>query len=861
MSVSLKIRRWCVLWVILTGMTLSIVHHQRPAFAQAATGPTEPESAPVDETNPEEGEEPAPTEEQLPKLEEMELPSAETLLRQPAVDWIVLKRNDEVLVVEPVTPRPDTLKQMQTTLEAKIKDRRNVSNADLDKYRRELDALSKLSLRLPDQVDEPDYLLDLDRIKQVIHHEDLMLRRIDVLTQEQNFDLAYELLNILRRSTPDWPGALDRHNALLLAEADRKMASGNFEEALARTEEIYSRTPEFAGLRDKVGIIVAKLIEQALAERQWRRARHFHRRIAAMYADQPLVEAGTARFTQLAQEQLQLAEAARSQGDHRLAMDHAEQAAAIWPVTKNLRTQYRTFSDRYQRLHVGVLDLPEKNDAERIVQSPARRRAERLTTIRFFEVDHANDGSAHYSTRFCDRWEPLNLGREAVFELRDHRQPWEAQPVITAPVIAERIAARLDPSNPAYDERFAGYARSVDVTTPYSFTLNFRRVPIRTEALLAIPLIESQIEAVAQNNQTGVDTETSPVSLVTDHHLVGGFQLAEETPDRAIYRRTLNEPDDLRLYHLTEVQEHLYSDAEAALQALMRGEVSMLVNPPARHIELLRQDEELLKAFFVEKLAIPITHVIQFNPHSKVLSNREYRRALAYGINREQILTDAVLRSESRELGRVVSGPFPSQSYANSALVQTRKFDPLSAVSLALAARQQIGSDLPPLKMAVVNEPLARGAATRLVDSWARFGITVEVIDVPTGALVGEEPDATVAWDLLYRTVRLTEPVTQIWPFLTLTGRAKVSDLDPFPDWLRQEIIELDLATDWRAALRIVSRLHLHLWGEVMLIPLWEVDEHLIYRKNVRGVPVNPVHPYEEIDHWVIESWFAEDQP
>ncbi|MCA9024949.1 MAG: hypothetical protein KDA86_07030, partial [Planctomycetaceae bacterium] len=63
------------------------------------------------------------------------------------------------------------------------------------------------------------------------------------------------------------------------------------------------------------------------------------------------------------------------------------------------------------------------------------------------------------------------------------------------------------------------------------------------------------------------------------------------------------------------------------------------------------------------------------------------------------------------------------------------------------------------------------------------------------------------------------------------------------------------------AALQLVSRLHLHLWGEVMLIPLWEVDDYLIYRKNVRGVPVDPVHPYEEIDRWVVESWFAEDLP
>ena len=286
----------------------------------------------------------------------------------------------------------------------------------------------------------------------------------------------------------------------------------------------------------------------------------------------------------------------------------------------------------------------------------------------------------------------------------------------------------------------------------------------------------------------------------------------------------------------------------------------MLVNAPPWHVALLREDEELLKSFFVEKSAVPITHVIQFNPASEAMKNREYRRALAYGVNREQILTDTVLQSESRELGRIVNGPFSSQSYANSALVQSRPYDPLSAISLTLAARKQLGGELPPLRMAVADETIVRAAALDLVDQWARFGITVEIVDVPEGPLVGVESEQ-VQWDLLYHTVRITEPITQLWPFLTLTGRAQVSDLDPFPDWLRQEIIELDLATDWRRALQLVSRLHLHLWGEVMIIPLWEVDEYLVYRKNVRGVPVSPVHPYEEIDRWVIESWFAEDLP
>jgi hypothetical protein len=575
-----------------------------------------------------------------------------------------------------------------------------------------------------------------------------------------------------------------------------------------------------------------------------------------------------------AEQQLAEAGQARSAGEHRRALTHAERAAAIWPSTPDLRARYRVFADRYQILHVGVLDLPlaqalpPASAGRPVSLSYVEERAQRLQEIRFFEVDHADDGSAHYRTRYCDWWEPLNLGRAVRFELRNSRQSWEMQPVVTAAEIARRIAARLDPAHPAYDERLAGYARSVEVHSPYSFTVQFDRVPVRIEPLLSIPILEHDpasdaddgAEATSLVDARAADHELPRVSFTAAPERAGGFQRTELTSDLAVYRRALPEPDDVRVYHLAEIHEHRYDDFDAALQGLLRGEVSMLVRPPAWIVDLLVADDEMLKSFFVEKMAVPVTHVVQFHPHSKALKNREYRRALAYGIDRQQILTETVLKSDTSRLGRVVNGPFPSRSDAVNALVETREYDPLAAVSLALAARKQLGGELPPLAMAVVDDAVAREAAERLVEAWSRIGIDVQILELPAGPLVGDgetEPE----WDLIYRTVQLIEPSVQLWPFLTLRERARMSDLDPFPDWLRQEIIDLDLVTDWREAVQSVNRLHLRLWGDVLLLPLWEVDEYLIYRKHVRGVPVRPVHPYEDVDHWIVEAWYPEPLP
>ena len=818
---------------------------QQPA---AQAGDTEP--APADEEEPE-----GQKRTDYPKLSELKTPTAEDLLHGERLDWVVLQGDDErVIITVPITPRPDTLNKMQKAIDEKLKQRKDLKGEELNKYREELEQLSYISIQMPKQYDETQYELDMKHVAQVIHHEDLMLRRIDILIGEQNFELGYELLNVLRRSTPNWPGAAQRHNQFLLAEANRRIARGDLEPGLTTLREVHQRNPTFRGLSESVGLVINRLFQNAVKEQDWRQARHYLNRLSEMYAEHSLIEPLSSDLATRADQALRRADQARSQGDYELAARSAEEATRIWPRTRNLRTKYRLHADRYQTLHVGVLELPSETAGDPAIATRADRREARLRTVTFFHMDHAEDGSAHYSSRFCDRWEPLNLGREAVFELRSSRQPWELQPIVTAPAVAARLGERLNPLSPEYDERFAGYASSVEVTSPFSLKIQFRRVPVRTEALLNV-IVEPQADVDAVSDET----QESPVSLRAPLPVAGGFDLVERTETRAVYRRSIPEPEGQRLYRLAEVQEHRYGNFNEAVQALLRGDVSVLPDLPARHVERLRSDDELLKDLFVEKTALPVTHIVQLNPASRLLRNRELRRALMYAIDRQSVLAETVLEGAPRSLGRIVTGPFPSESYANSALAVARKYDPVSAVSLALAARQQLGGSLPVLRMAVVDEPIAQAAARRLVETWKRFGIDVTAVPLPSTLATGEGADPE--WDLLYRTLQMAEPVVDLWPFLTLSSRARVSDLDEFPDWLRQEIVNLDLIGDWSNAVQATKRLHRHLWSEVMVIPLWEVDQYLVYRKNIRNVPVSPVHAYDEIDRWVVEAWYPTEEP
>ena len=85
----------------------------KPAPANTAQPPGADEEEPAKKDDSTEDTEPTEEEEEkLPKLADMQLPTAEQLLRDPHRDWIILK-TEEVIVTEPVYPRPGTLEKMQ----------------------------------------------------------------------------------------------------------------------------------------------------------------------------------------------------------------------------------------------------------------------------------------------------------------------------------------------------------------------------------------------------------------------------------------------------------------------------------------------------------------------------------------------------------------------------------------------------------------------------------------------------------------------------------------------------------------------------------------------------------------------------
>ena len=802
----------------------------------------------------------------LPLLEEMQLPSTETLLTKDPVDWLVLKPDNRVLVVRPVYPRPDTLATMEKNQEAlrsaATRPKREAGES-VDDYKARIDRLlnesENLVVGLPDEVaatrsdGADEYTLNAKRnIERIIYHEDLMLRRADAQMNEGQLERAFEMLLVLQRRVPDWPGYTERRNRLVFEEANKRLAANDLEAALAFFEELYQLAPGYGGLQKGIGATIEALVARSVAAERLREARYYISRLKKSDPNHPTAQQLADQFMERAGGLLVQAQEARSAEQHDVALAHAIQATKVWPAHPSIRGVFRATATRYQVLSLGVYRFPGETTSF-FLPTAADRRWQSLLTTDLFEVRKI-DRAAFYESRYFEEWTPTDLGRQIVFSLRPRRASWESNPMLNAPDVVRAIHDRLNPESPYYDERMSTFVDSLQVNSPHEFSIRFSTVPVRPQAIFRFPVrtptpdglvLSASAEATATDDGNGPNDDQTTTEL--DSVLSRRFKIHEEAEDKVVFRRVIPQPKTLSRYHVAEVVERRYEDHEEAIKGLLSGDVSVLPDVPIWLADQFEQEDQ----FFTEPYGVPTTHVLQFNPESVPLKNSEFRRALAFVLDREKILAETVLRDPAMRRGRVVSAPFPSTSYAYRAQTKPHPYDLYLAYSLKTVSKKRFGGEAPELTMVCEPGEVIAAAAEELVKQWDRIGIKVRI--------VGQDESLPENWDIVYRTVRMTEPVTELWPFLTMKQDARVEDLEHLPDWLRQQLIELEQAVDFNSSVDMLQRLHFRLHQLVHLVPLWEINDVIVIRNNIQGFPPGMIHPYQNVERWIVQPWYPTD--
>lgn len=758
----------------------------------------------------------------LPLLEEMKLPKAVELLDQvEPLDWIVLKPiggESRVLVAEGIPDRPDTL---ETYKEERKK---------------------KISVIVPD-AGIAEFNLSLSQIDRIIFAEEQMLMLVDKLLKTASADdieTAFELVSAVERKIQGWDKTTPRLQRLLLIDAQAKQSRGEEELALALLEECEEVKEGFPGVSEMVGEILDNLVGDAVGDSDFRKAQHYLDRCGVSFPDHPMRKKWLDRLARMAQTHYDKAGKLFAEKKFAEAAGEAQEGNRILRASGDNGSLFRRILSRFQQINVGVMSLGQKFP----VTTSVEVRRQQLQATSLFEPFNA-DSVVYYEAPMFEQWDPLDLGRRAVFKIRKQQPHYSGLPDVTSPNIIDTLKARLDRTNPNYDERFASYINEFLVRSPYEFEIRFSRIPLRVESLFAFPLTDAAGEVYTKR-----------------------FEKVSETEEKAVFRRSYAEPDGLSNaeYHVAEVIEHKFDKSFKAIQALRRGELQMLAHLQPWEIDAFERNKD----FYRRKYDLPYVHVVQFNPRNEILQNPQVRRSLTMSIDRERILKRTVLRDDSMRHGRIVAAPWYSRSYANSSLVELPQYDIQqlrTAAALRGTAEMVLKTDeereaesknkdktpgksdkprtkaLPTLRLVLEEDPVIAKAAPEIIKFWSAAGYKIQIVE-PT-----DDPDG---WDLVYHKVRMVEPLVELWPFLTLAEKAKVEGLLVLPDWLKQKIVDLDFSSNFPAAEENLRLLHRHLSAQGFFIPLWELDDYAVFSTNVSGFSNPPVTPYQRVNQWVV---------
>ena len=792
----------------------------------------------VDEATAQENREPKPRREtifELPLLSDVPLPTAETLLKEQPFDWVIVSgddRGDRLLVTEPLRLRPKAYQQLVDRVAAAqsaLTSAQRNAPATVDQKREELNAARQLRLNLVGDLLGFPYEVDYDELSDVQHHEDLALQRAEALRQEGELEQAWELVTHVRRRDPEWPGLAETIDRLLFSDADRLLAKGEPERALAVLDQLFERSPRFLNLDTRFGSAVRTLALEAAAAENYRRARYYVGRLQSRFPDHPVARELQQGFARQAQSIVREAEQQRREGNARAAAEAVRRAGKISPDLGSTRRLFDEITKNYPILHVGTLRLAEA-PASPLLAGPEHWRHRRLTTPRLFHERAVDNDLVRYGSDFIQDWSPEDLGRSVVLRLKSQQPRSQPQPILASYDIADALLAAAH-DDLRYGDRYAATLLGVRPTRPDRLELALGVQPLRIQSFLTIPL-----DGPGPFESAPVSADTLP---------------ARQATGMVRFVRSFQPPPGELPGAIAEIVEHQFASGDEMVRALRRAEVDMLTDVPLFTAVRLLIDQTTRDQAIAGPCSLPETHLLQFNPEGVLSKVTELRRGLAVSFERRDALFDVFTHGRTSEFARLTTSPMPLFSYAVDPRIEARRQDRFAATALGLVGRRKLPEGTPwgPWKMVVPEDPRCREAAEVLIADMRRAGYPVEL--VPDDQR--EQTLADGSWEILYRRVQIAEPLVDLWPVLALGNEARVGELTHLPETLRRRVLELEQVDDWNAATDLMRAIDRSVWAQAIVIPLWELDRITLRRRSLREAPDPVLWPYAAVGQWRLE--------
>jgi tetratricopeptide (TPR) repeat protein len=656
--------------------------------------------------------------------------------------------------------------------------------------------------------------------------EEQLLDEARRLTAAGDFDTAYDYFGRMLRDYPSYPGLNDaisdylRRNALALYQSNQP------DRALAVLLSLHQRDPRFAGLGGAVSTVASNIIERYLRDGKYAAARGVLELWQTQFkglADDAAAE-WQRRFETAATRQLDDAVQSLQEKNYIAARSAVSKALGIWPKLAAAANVTAQIEREFPFVTVGVLEQTPRDPQRRIDSWPAMRGSRLTQHLLAEEVDFGAEGGVYRSP--FGKIEPDETGRALTLTL-DPLLTGKGPAALTPDSLARYLLSTTRPNSPMFRPVLAQHLSGVAIS-PDSVQIQFSRVQVRPESMLQIaPPVGGQRFSIAE---------------------YGPEQIVFAAPQTASSRRSA----------LRAIVEKTYADDDAAVAALVAGDIDILDRVPPWQLDKLGATNGVR----VESYKLPTVHMLVPNIKRPLPAKREFRRALCFGIDRKFILQSVLLGGTQKPGFEVISGPFPAGAslsdplrYAYNNRVAPRPYEPRLAAILATVAWAAVQNpsgkkedapaelpDLPELTLAHPKDPIIRIACQSIQMQLARAGIRIKLVEfAPDELLAGK-----VEYDLRYAEVAVWEPLTDTRALLGSGGLA--GDLES--PYLQSALRALDDATNWNDVRARLAEVHEIASHELPLIPLWQTVNYFAYRGPIDGIGESPVALYQNVESW-----------
>ena len=768
------------------------------------------------------------------------------LARSVPFDRLTLIDNS-VHEVEPIAPRPlpepDTKKAGKTLaqleeMSKKARDRARAKRGGgggQDEDEEEMVVIHLLE-------GEPrDYKVKRSSIRTIDYFEDLLLADADRLIAAGDFNRAFERQLLVKLRDPAWRGLEDAVNRLLFAEGSATLLEDDGR-GLRLLTDLLNRKPDYPGLVDRlVGAFVRK-IDRSLAASDFFGGRELLRGLVKLAPAHGETAATRGKF--VARAKALLDEAARAAGPAD-RIDRLAEAARIWPDYDGLAPTYAAAFRAWPTIRVAVVDL-----ADPVGPFPRSPATERVCPLLYIPVVATDDEAAlrgETTGQLLGSWKLTELGSAWKIGLKEQFRWSDGSRPVSAIDVARALADRASPGSPGYNARWADLLDRINVDPDNRLDVKLTRATARPETWL--------LDAVGPAHAAS----DGWVSSVTGGRLPigdGPYAWKGTDPAATTFEASAQSPPETtpRIRRIIEVR------AAAPLplaDRLARGEVDVIDRVPPTVLAALAKLPEVR----VGAYGTPSVHRLAIDGRTPALANRKLRRALSMAIDRATLLADQVLGHPIAGLDKVADAPFVRGSFVADPGVPPLEYNPVLAKGLVAAATKELGGTKIHLTLEYPAIPEARATVPKIADALRAIDIDVEVTEWSEGALEAGLR-AGRRFDLAYRASRLTDPLRDIGPLLIpaydAPARAGGFASAASPRIL-QLLIELDRAPEPQAARRLAVQIDRESRDELPVIPLWQVEDHFAWRTSVRGLTDTTDQFYRGVTSWEADPWLAKD--